>query len=636
MTGTVFGPGRRRARRVISVAACGALVAGTTSACFAEASAMPAVRDFLIAWEVGNYDAAARRTVGADRRAVAGALGQVRDQLDAASLRLGLGLPSAPGGDPADAIVRKGDQAEARFSVQIDLGENGEPFTYPGEMKLRRVGGRWKVVWSPSLIHPKLGGGQRLAVVTESTPRGDVRYRNGRSLLRTVPADLVGVLPGQLRDPQRTISKLVEATEAGGRRLDAERLLGRVRSAPPTAFLPLLTLNPNENSGMAARLRQIEGLQVQRTSAPIEPDAAPELIGSLGPATGDRLQRVGAPYQPGDTIGISGVQLRHQRWLAGTPTVKVVAVDPSGRHREVLAEWRGQPTQAVATTLDPRNQERAQAALSRLTVPASMAVVRANSGEVLAVANHRTDGRNLAMEGRYPPGFTFGIVSAEALLQGGMTQEDETECPATTTVGGRQFTNTPRSKNNFQHHFGYGCSTTLATLSTRLTPAALTGAAGRFGFGKDWQLSIPAFPGAVPVPRSDGEKASVVNGEGGVLASPLGMALAAGAVNTGLWRPPLLLRSPQDRQTVSAQPLAPFAVSDLKTMMQRAVHSGVVKAAKLPGTVPVYGVADTVTYTEGGKTRTVSWFAGFRGDIAFAIAVEGTVPAATIAARFLS
>ncbi|WP_245536905.1 MULTISPECIES: penicillin-binding transpeptidase domain-containing protein [Thermomonospora] len=633
---------RARVRKVISLTAGGALLAGSAFAFFidyAEASAMPAVRDFLIAWQVGNYKAAAERTVGADPRLVARALSQVRDQLDAASMKLGLGLSSSAGGEASDVIVRNGNEATARFSVTIDLGENGEPFSYAGQMRLRRVDGKWRVVWSPSLIHPQLSEGQRLAVVTETQQRGDVKDSRGRSLLRKVPADVIGVYPGRLRDPRRTIGQLVAAaTDADGRRLDAERLLGRVRSAPPETFLPLLMLSRAEHADLILRLRRIPGLYVESILAPVEPARAAELVGTLGPATDDRLQRVGAPYQPGDTIGVSGIQFLHQRHLAGTPTVKVVAVDATGEQQKVLAEWRGRDPQPVSVSLDSRWQDRAEAALARLPVPASMAVVRANNGEVLAVANHRTGGRNQAMEGKYPPGLTFGIVTAEALLKSGMSGQDKTECPATATVGGRQFTNPGggRADNTFQFHFGFSCATTLASLSTRIDGATLVQEAARFGFGKDWQLSVPAFSGHVPMPANDAEKAAIAIGEGPVRVSPLGMALTAAAVDAGLWRPPLLMRSPQDAQTIQPQPLDAVPAGDLKLMMQRAVHSGTARAARVPGPVAVHGVVATVDYQEGGRPRTVSWFVGFRGDIAFAIAIEGKVSAASVAARFLA
>ncbi|MFD0537730.1 NTF2-like N-terminal transpeptidase domain-containing protein [Actinomadura luteofluorescens] len=287
----LLSPARRRA---VALASCGALVGTMTTGCWAEPSAMPAVRDFLIAWQVGNYEAAAGRTVGADRRQVEDALGRVRQQLDAASLRLSLGTEVE--GSGVDQIVKKGDEADARFTVKIDLGENGQPWEYPGLMHLRRVGGKWKVVWDQSIINTKLKPGQRLAVVTQVPKRSPITDTQGRSALREIGAYQVGVYPGQLADPQKTIDQLTKQTKIdGGQRLDSERLLGRVRSAPPQTYLPLLTLQVPTHNLLIQRLTHIPGLRFQGVRAPIAPAYAPELIGNLGPATADRLQQVGAP-----------------------------------------------------------------------------------------------------------------------------------------------------------------------------------------------------------------------------------------------------------------------------------------------------------------------------------------------------
>src|SRR4051794_27038597 len=105
----------RTRRRAVALTACGALVGTMTTGCWAEPSAMPAVRDFLIAWQVGYYEAAAGRTVGTDRKQVEDALTRVRQQLDAASLRLSLGTEVE--GSGVDQIVKKGDEADARFTV---------------------------------------------------------------------------------------------------------------------------------------------------------------------------------------------------------------------------------------------------------------------------------------------------------------------------------------------------------------------------------------------------------------------------------------------------------------------------------------------------------------------------------------
>lgn len=630
--------GRRRGphgtpRRVVAMTACATLVGTMTTGCWAEQSAMPAVRDFLIAWQVGNYKAAARGTVGADRARVADALSRVRQQLDAASLRLSLGTEVE--GSDVDQIVKKGDEADARFTVKIDLGENGQPWEYPGLMHLRRVGGMWKIVWNQTIINTKLKPGQRLAVVTEVPERAPITDAQGRPVLSEVRAYNVGVYPGQLSAPEKTLEELSKQTKMdGGRRLDSERLLGRVRSAPPQTFLPLLTLQVPTHSALLRRLGAIPGLRFDEIKAQIAPAYAPELIGHLGPATADRLQQVGAPYQPGDTIGVSGIQLLQQRRLAGTPTVRVVAQDESGANSEELRSWPGQPPQDVQTTLDPAYQKRTDFALQGLRYPASMVVVQPSTGQVLAVSNRGTNDENRAFEGRYQPGMTFGIVSAEALFsQGGMNQATETTCPAGVTVGGRTFTSQARGETSFANAFAGSCKTTLAQLGGKLDGQALVREAAQLGIGKDWGLTVPAFTGSVPAPGDDGEKAAAMIGEGKVEVSPLAMALVAAAAQSGTWRPPYILKDvTSPGQTPPPLSLPPESIASLKKVLTRTATHGNARAARVSG--DVVGVAALV---EGGNgKKTVSWFVGSSGDRAFAIAVEGPVNTAKLAARFLT
>ncbi|MFI0484857.1 penicillin-binding transpeptidase domain-containing protein [Actinomadura sp. 9N215] len=626
---------RTRRRQAVSLAVCGTLVASLTTGCWAETSAMPAVRDFLIAWQVGNYEAAAGRTVGIDRKQVEDALGRVRRQLDAASLRLSLGTQVK--GSDVDQIVKKGDEADARFTVKIDLGENGQPWEYPGLMHLKRVGGKWKVVWSPSIIHTKLKPGQRLAVVTEVPKRAPVTDTQGRSVVRQVDAYMVGVYPGQLADPQKTLDLLAKQTKIdGGRRLDAERLLGRVQSAPPQDFLPLLTLQVPTHTKLIQRLNRVPGIQFQHVKAPIAPAYAPELIGNLGPATADRLQQVGAPYQPGDTIGVSGLQLLQQRRLAGTPTVRVVAQDETGKNTEELRSWPGQDPQGVRTTLDPAYQRRADFALNGLPYAASMVAVRPSTGEILAVSNHGTKGENRAFEGHYPPGLTFGIVSAEALFaQAGLNPSTKTTCPGTVTVGNKTFTNKGRADSVLATHFAMSCKTTLAQLGGKLDAQTLVKEAAQLGVGQNWGLTVPAFTGSVPTPADDGEKAAAMVGEGRVEVSPLAMALVAAAAQNGTWKPPYVLWDiPKTVQAPPPQNLQPQAIASLKRVLGRNVKLGNARGARVSG--DVVGVAALATYQEGGRTRTVSWFVGSSGDRAFAIAVEGRVNTPDLAAKFLS
>lgn len=611
---------RGRFRRGTAAGCTALLVGSLTSACFAEPSALPAVRDFLIAWQVGNYQAAARHTTG-DRAAVAKALQAVPRQLDAVSLKLGM-----------RKITKVGEQADARFSVKVDLGENGDPWEYQSQMHLRRVKGTWKIDWSPSVIHPNLRQGGRLAIVTESPQRAAILDTAGKSLLKTVPVEIVGVTPGWFTDDTTLKSTMTALAADTG--LDVERLIGRVRSAPPKTFLPLLTLRQPEEASLAARLRRIPGLQSRPGKAPIEAAVAPELVGKLGSATAERLQQVGAPYQPGDTIGASGMQLIFQRRLAGIPTVRAVAVDAQGRI-EMLREWSGVAPETVRTTLDRRSQVNAETSLKNLPVPASIAAVHAPTGQVLAVANHLTNGQELALAGSFAPGMAFSIVSAEALLANGFTTTSRTNCPRTTTIGDQTIANLGKGYGEAPliTNFALSCPTAFGTLGNSLTKEALGKEVDKFGLGKNWGQPIPMFSGAVPPPGSDAEKALTMIGQGRVRMSPLAMALAAGAAGSGTWRPPLLFHAPVVAQTVQPQPLDSTPVQQLRSLMRRSVSQGAARKANIPGTV--YGVSSSVTYTEGGTQKTLSWFVGFRSDIACAIVVQGKVDAALVAASFL-
>src|SRR5258708_22922379 len=251
---------------------------------------------------------------------------------------------------------------------------------------------------------------------------------HGATLLQNVKTDVFGVYPGSRRNPAARLNAVASLTG-----LDRDRLILRVKSAPPQEFLPLVTLTEPAHRRQIAELKLVEGLVPDPVPEEIQPKMAAEFLGTLGPATVEKLQQVGAPFQPGDTIGETGLQLTFQRRLAGIPSVTVMAQDPRGDRKTTLGTWPGKADPPpIQTTLDPVVPPKAQAALAALKVPASMVVIAPSSGFVQAVANHRTGGRDLALEAQYPPGMTFGIITAEALQKKtGQQNAQSVLCPAT-------------------------------------------------------------------------------------------------------------------------------------------------------------------------------------------------------------
>src|SRR5207248_5856186 len=109
---------------------------------------------------------------------------------------------------------------------------------------------------------------------------------------------------------------------------------------------------------------------------------------------------------------------------------------------------------------------------------------------------------------------------------------------------------------------------------------------------------------------------------------------------TGTWHPPTLVQDPpQGAGAAAPATVAAPVVTALHQLMRAVVTSGTGTAANVPGP-PVYGKTGTAEFGPATPPATHAWFIGFRGDVAFAVLVEGGGVggrvAGPIAARFLA
>jgi cell division protein FtsI/penicillin-binding protein 2 len=273
-------------------------------------------------------------------------------------------------------------------------------------------------------------------------------------------------------------------------------------------------------------------------------------------------------------------------------------------------------------------------------VPSSgeIVAVKASTGEVLAVAQHQVSGPLPAggvLSAKLVPGAAFTIVSAGALLSNGVSVKSQTSCAGSFTVSGQTFTSEGTGQQKpFSAVFADGCSTAFAGLSERLSASQWAQVIKEFGIGADWsRLPVPAFSGSVPSAVGDADLAAQTIGQGSVRMSLLSMAMVAAAVDVGSWRVPQVIRTPASPPNAGT-PLDPDMTRELQGLMRGAVRSGAAQAAALPGQ-QVYGQVGTV-HTRSGW---ISWFVGYRGEIAIAAIESGKtaqLSAAALAASFFS
>ena len=605
-----------------------ALVAGATlGSCSGGSGAGTVASSFLGSWAAGRFGAAGSLTD--HPQAAARFLRQTHDELVISGSHLQL-----------LAVREDGSRADATFSARLVLAGLGT-WTYGGHLALAKAGNAWRVRWSPADVHPALAAGGRLSRFRTLPPRADVLAGDGSPLVGSQPVVEVGLVPGAVKDLAGTLAALARTTG-----IDPVRVSALVARSGPQDFVPVITLRQAAYEAVKPAIYPLPGVRFRQDTADLalSPTFGLAVLGRVGTATADALRRAGAPYEASDQIGLSGLELAFQHRLAGTPTGGVEVLDGRGGVVRRILVARGGPGSPVRTTLDPAVQAAAEKALSGLTQPAALVAVRASTGEILAAANAPADsGLDRALVGSYPPGSSFKVVTTLALLAGtGLDPASTVPCPQRAVVDGKPFTNFEGEAPgavSFSVDFAVSCNTAFVGLASHLAAASLESAASTLGVGARWNLPLPAFSAPVPPPVDTAELAADATGQGRVLVSPLTMALVAGAVDSGTWRPPVLVTDPPPSGAAAAPQTVPAgADAQLRQLMRLVVTSGTGTAANLAGP-PVYGKTGTAEFGPATPPRTHAWFIGFRGDVAFAVVVEGGgvggEVAAPVAARFL-
>ncbi|MFD4573475.1 penicillin-binding transpeptidase domain-containing protein [Streptomyces sp. NPDC058417] len=310
--------------------------------------------------------------------------------------------------------------------------------------------------------------------------------------------------------------------------------------------------------------------------------------------------------------GVAGVEMvvRHvEEGSADTPLLTIVEGE-AGK---------------LPTTLSARAQAAAEKAVMKYP-QSSVVAVRPSTGEVLAVANNRTDGWNAAFLGQAAPGSTMKIVSAAAFIDHGVTTANgPAPCPPEATWQSQTFHNLkgldPNENATLSESFARSCNTAFVKYADDLKVDTLTAEArDGFGIGPVWNTGVPTFDGSVPASGGPDTAAALI-GQGQVQMNPLTMASVTATAMTGAFRQPVIVPQSLDgRELAKARGLAPGTVQQLRSMMNRTATSGTA-AQVMAGLGGRIGAKTGSAETDGNATSN-SWFTGYRDDVAAAALVQ--------------
>ncbi len=472
-------------------------------------------------------------------------------------------------------------------------------WTYDGVLNLVRDEGRWMVRWTASALHPKLGENQSVELRADSPRRASVNELSGTEVL--VPGSLYRYQLDASRAEGRlmaTARVVVDALRPFDDTLHPQRLAEQASSADGP--LDLITLRPSDHDKVAGILDALPGVVVtpQAEMLPTDETFAPAIVNEVKKTVLDDLD--------------------------GEPGWRVVSIDRNSADVEVLTETAPKPAPSVSLTLDRLVQNAAQHAVDSQWRKAMLVVMKPSTGEIVAVAQNGAadaDGP-AATTGLYPPGSTFKIVTAGAAMGREMaTPNTLLGCPGEMEIGHRVVPNynkfdlgvVPMAKA-----FANSCNTTFAELASRMPPTALTVAAAQYGIGPDYTIEgLTTVTGTVPPTVDLAERTEDGFGQGKVLVTPFGMALAAATVAAGRTPTPHLIAGSQTLETGVHPPADPAVLDGLRSMMRLVVTNGTGK--EIDGLGEVYGKTGEAEFQGGSH----AWFTGYRGDLAFAALIVG-------------
>jgi cell division protein FtsI/penicillin-binding protein 2 len=536
----------------------------------------------------------------------------------------------------AGAMTTKGSAASTPITERLTLAGLGT-ITVRSRLHLVLANGKWLVQWSPATIVPQLRPGDQLSLRTSWPARAAILGAGGTPLTTQGQVVTIGVEGARVKNAASVRSALVTA---GATTQQASSALAAAK-AHPTYFEPVFTVSRVRYNALEPTIYPIPGTVFQSNTArsAVTPGLTAGLVGTVGPVTAQQLSQLGAPYSAQSDVGQTGLEQADERQLAGTPGGTVSVAGPSGADIATVATLPAHPGTPVSTTIREPVQQAAETALAGEKKSAALVAVNASTGAVLAAVSVNSGGFDQAIDGAFPPGSTFKVITSTALITHGLTPRSVASCPASATVDGEVFHNaegdTPVS--NLLQAFTESCNTAFIKLATgHLKAADFPSAAAMFGLGQSPQLGLAAFAGSVPEPKDAADLAATSIGQGEVLLSPLNLAMVAAAADTGTVRAPRLVTS-AGGASVGQLPRA--VVADLHEMMASVVTRGTAAGQGLPA--GTYAKTGTAEYGTGKTLKLDAWLIGFKGNIAFAALVvdaggNGGPTCGPIVAKFLN
>ena len=514
----------------------------------------------------------------------------------------------------------------------------------------------------------------RVREIKVAAPRGEVVDREGRVLVDNRTGLAVKIRPDRLPEAEaaktRLYDRLADVLPGLSRTEIRTRVREQLRAQPFSSATVKQDVRLPVVQYILEHQRRFRGVEVERVFLRSYPrrQVGAHLFGTVGEVTKEQLEE-DERYRGvslGDRVGQSGVEYAYDRFLRGKNGTTRVQVDAlgtlkgrfppqepvQGRQLRLSVDYEVQRTAQMAlgsakgafVVMDVRNGEVRALGSSPSFDPNQFAkVIKPSDFKRLSSEENGAPLSNRAIQGLYPTGSTFKLITAVAGLEGGLISPGEVVYDGgSLQVGGVTFKNAGGVVNGpvaLRRALSVSSDVFFYRLGLEANNAGngklIQDWAKRLGVGRKTGIDLPGeTEGLIPTPEwrnrlfrkkltdrpwSAGDNINLSVGQGDVQANPLQMAVAYAAIANGGYvvRPHLGLRI-EDADGRVMQELETKARRKVKVAPEyrRAILDGLRMAASAPGgtsadvfkkfPIPVAG--KTGTAEKGAGRADQSWY----------------------------
>lgn len=464
------------------------------------------------------------------------------------------------------------------WSLQIHHGEDYKQYAYSNRVRIQEI----------------------------TAPRGHILDRKGREIVTNRPSFNVVMMREDSHDVEDVLKRLAPVLKK-----DISELWDRIRDAAGTPkYLPIilkedidwetLAYLENHNQNFSGIRIEVQPVRIYAYG-----DLAANTIGYLGAISKAELAKMDPEaYSGTDLIGKQGLEKLREADLRGGKGHRYTEVDAKGFERSELKRNEPLPGREMHLTLDVDLQKIAEDMMNADDKAGAVVAMEVKTGRLLTLVstpsihlddfvggishdkwqalmdNPKHPLLNKVVQGMYPPGSTYKMVTAIAGLSLGVITKDSTfYCPGHYRFGNRTYRCWKHSGHgtvDLRRAIGESCDVYFYQVGNMVGVDALAEYAQKLGLGVKTGVELEhEKSGLTPTKQwkqeryktkwHDGETLSVAIGQGYNLATPLQInVMTAALANHGHRMRPQLIEKVVEPDGTVVESLTPIVDSDLK------------------------------------------------------------------------